>query len=200
MTTHLSEQFWEERYLHGQTGWDMGCVSPPLKAYVDQLPSKDIAILIPGCGNAYEAIYLAQSGFGDVTVVDIASAPLRNLREKLAREQVKNVRLLHADFFDLAGSYGLMLEQTFFCAIDPGLRSAYVQKACELLAPDGVLAGVLFASPFKDDGPPYGGTEQEYRPLFDKKFSIDTMAPCYNSHPKRMGNELFICMHPLKPA
>ena len=196
MTEHLSEQFWEERYLKGQTGWDMGIVSPPLKAYIDQLETRDISILIPGCGNAYEAVYLAQNGFSSVTVVDIAAAPLRNLQEKLEQGQVEGVRLLHADFFGLQGGYDLMLEQTFFCALDPELRKKYVQKTFELLAPDGTLAGVLFASQFADEGPPYGGTEQEYRALFSERFAIDVLAPCYNSHPKRMGNELFIRMRP----
>jgi hypothetical protein len=33
-------------------------VSLPIKAYIDTLKDKDIAILIPGCGNTYEAAYL----------------------------------------------------------------------------------------------------------------------------------------------
>ena len=199
MAKHLSEQFWEEKYLNGQMGWDMGVVSPPLSAYAAQLNDRDCSVLIPGCGNAYEALYLARSGFSDITVVDIATAPLRNLREKLESANLNHVRLLHANFFELQGRFDLMLEQTFFCAIDPVLRRQYVRKAAELLAPDGVLAGVLFATHFADEGPPYGGTEPEYRSLFAKAFTIDTMTPCYNSHPKRMGNELFIRMHPLRP-
>jgi len=196
MADHLSEHFWEEKYLNGQTGWDMGVVSPPLSAYVDQWKNKNSAILIPGCGNAYEALYLARNGFRNVTVVDIATAPLKNLREKLESDRLSWVRLVHANFFDLKGSFDLMLEQTFFCAINPVLREQYVLKAARLLAPGGVLAGVLFATHFADEGPPYGGTEKEYRRLFSKRFSIDTLAPCYNSHPKRLGNELFIRMHP----
>jgi hypothetical protein len=34
--------------------------------------NKDIAILIPGCGNTYEAAYLLEQGFTNVTVIDIA--------------------------------------------------------------------------------------------------------------------------------
>ena len=71
-----------------------------------------------------------------------------------------------------------------------------MRHACELLSPDGVLAGVLFASHFEKEGPPYGGTAEEYRVLFSRHFVIDILAPCHNSHPKRMGNELFIRMHP----
>jgi hypothetical protein len=29
----------------------------PIKNYIDTLKDKDIAILIPGCGNTYEAAY-----------------------------------------------------------------------------------------------------------------------------------------------
>jgi len=202
MTEHLSEQFWQERYLNGQTGWDMRVVSPPLQAYIDQLESKGLSILIPGCGNSYEAIYLAERGFRDITVVDIAAAPLKNLQQKLEQVPMQRVRLLHANFFDVQGAYDLILEQTFFCSLNPRLRKRYAQKTCELLAPGGVLAGVLFASHFADEGPPFGGTAPGYRRLFLDWFSIDTLAPCYNSHPKRQGNELFIRMHPLgnRPA
>jgi hypothetical protein len=41
------------------TGWDLGLVSPQLKI-IDTLKDKDIAILIPGCGNTYEAAYLLE--------------------------------------------------------------------------------------------------------------------------------------------
>jgi hypothetical protein len=44
----------------------------PIKNYIDTLKDKDIAILIPGCGNTYEAAYLLEQGFTNVTVIDIA--------------------------------------------------------------------------------------------------------------------------------
>ena len=47
MTDFLSKEYWEERYATGETAWDMGIVSPPLKAYFDQLTNKDLSILIP---------------------------------------------------------------------------------------------------------------------------------------------------------
>jgi hypothetical protein len=53
------------------TGWDLAwCL--PIKNYIDTLKDKDIAILIPGCGNTYEAAYLLEQGFTNVTVIDIA--------------------------------------------------------------------------------------------------------------------------------
>jgi hypothetical protein len=42
----------------------------PIKKY-RYFKDKDIAILIPGCGNTYEAAYLLEQGFTNVTVIDI---------------------------------------------------------------------------------------------------------------------------------
>ena len=56
-------QYWQNRYLENSTGWDLGDISPPIKAYIDQLNNKNIKILIPGAGNAHEAEYLHNQGF-----------------------------------------------------------------------------------------------------------------------------------------
>lgn len=42
------ENYWTERYGKGETGWDIGHVSTPIKEYVDQLEDKELKILIPG--------------------------------------------------------------------------------------------------------------------------------------------------------
>ena len=63
MTEFLSADYWNERYLNNASQWDLGAVSPPLKKYIDQKLNKDLAILIPGAGNSYEAIYLMEQGF-----------------------------------------------------------------------------------------------------------------------------------------
>jgi hypothetical protein len=41
-------------------------------------------------------------------------------------------QLLEADFFDLKGTYDLILEQTMFCAIDPQSCMEYAKKTAEL--------------------------------------------------------------------
>jgi len=35
MTEILDEQYWNNRYINNETGWDLRQVSPPLKAYFD---------------------------------------------------------------------------------------------------------------------------------------------------------------------
>jgi hypothetical protein len=59
----LDAEFWEQRYRSNQTGWDIGASSTPLKAYIESLKDKSLSILIPGCGNAYEAECLIELGF-----------------------------------------------------------------------------------------------------------------------------------------
>jgi len=190
----LDKEFWDGLYTAGVTGWDLGAVSPPLQAYIDQLPDKNIRILIPGCGNAWEAAYLAENGFRNVTLIDIAPTPVKKTRELLGEK----VTVVEGDFFDLEGQYDLILEQTFFCALDPALRERYVLKMTALLAPGGMLAGVLFNTKFEKQGPPFGGTAEEYRHLFSGHLEMITMEPCYNSVKPRMGNELFIQFKTLK--
>ena len=74
----LNDNYWSERYKNNQSRWDIGQVAPALKAYFDQLPDKNISILIPGCGNAYEAEYLLKQGFTSVTLADISLKTLPN--------------------------------------------------------------------------------------------------------------------------
>lgn len=190
-----SSGYWNQRWLEGQTGWDIGYASPAIVEYMRQYPDKAAAILIPGCGNAYEAKALADMGFTNITLIDIAPALVASLQEQLKAE--RGIRIICGDFFEHEGLYDLVLEQTFFCALDPQLRSRYAAHMTSLLKPRGKLAGVLFNCEFEKEGPPFGGTEQEYRALFSPFFDIKKMEPCYNSIAPRMGAELFIRLQQL---
>jgi SAM-dependent methyltransferase len=178
--------YWDKQYETGDTPWDMRQVSPPLKNYFDQLHNKKYSILIPGCGNSYEAAYLLDQGFTDLTLVDISEVLTTDLKRKFGDRLV----LITADFFAVTGQYDLIVEQTFFCALDPALRPAYIEKMYSLLRPGGKLAGVLFDREFQG-GPPFGGNRAAYERLLEKRFTLRTMAPCYNSIRPRAGTELF---------
>ena len=188
---YLNKQYWQQRYLNHQTGWDLGGVSPPIAAYADQLGHKDLKILLPGAGRGYEAEYLFRNGFEDLTVVDIAPYPLEKLRERLPSDFPIS-RLVVTDFFKFQeGPFDLVLEHTFFCALPPGLRPRYAEKMASLLKPGGTLAGLLFNFPLAEDGPPFGGSEEEYLRLFEPFFEIRVLEEARNSIPPRAGRELF---------
>ncbi len=191
MATSLDPAYWNNRYRNAETGWDIGYASPPLTAFFDQLTDKHTRILIPGCGNAYEVSYLLEKGFQHITVIDIAPDLTASLQKKFAGHSGKELTILTGDFFDLRGSFDLIVEQTFFCALDPKLRQAYAAKMYELLAPQGMLAGLLFNRSF-EGGPPFGGDKASYEKIFAPYFSRIEMEPCHNSIPPRQGSELFI--------
>lgn len=184
-----NEGYWAQRYKEEMTGWDIGAISTPLKYYIDQIQDKSIRILIPGGGNAHEAEYLFNNGFKNLYLNDIARQPLANFKTRVSSFPDSN--LLLKDFFDVQQQFDLILEQTFFCALPVTERTAYVEKMYELLLPGGKLAGVLFNTHFEKDGPPFGGSREEYITLFSKKFYIKTLENCYNSISPRQGNELF---------
>ncbi|GGD91301.1 SAM-dependent methyltransferase [Planktosalinus lacus] len=186
----LNKDFWEERYQAQKTGWDIGAVSEPLKVYIDSLKDTSATILIPGAGNSYEAEYLHNKGFENVDVIDIAKQPLVNFQNRVPDFPKEN--LIQTDFFEFSKTYDLILEQTFFCALDPVLRQEYANKMSTLLNKNGKLAGVLFDFPLTKDGPPFGGSKSEYITYFQNLFNIKTMERCYNSILPRKDTELFI--------
>ena len=186
----LDEQFWDDRYKSENTGWDIGYISTPLKEYFDQLENKNLYILIPGGGNSYEAEYLFKKGFKNVFVVDLSETALSNLLIRIPSFPKEN--LIHSNFFDLKKTFDLIIEQTFFCAINPKFRPQYAKKANALLKQNGKLVGLLFCIPLNEDHPPFGGNKEEYNPYFKPYFNIDIMEPAYNSIKSRLGNELFI--------
>lgn len=189
----IDQSFWETNWQNGTTGWDIGFASPPIVGYMQSFPNKDAAILIPGCGNAYEAVSLVAQGFTNITLIDIAPKAVEKLKRSFDNHPA--VKVYCEDFFQHEGAYDLMLEQTFFCAIPPVMRSAYAVKAADLLRNSGKLAGVLFDRMFEKEGPPFGGSADEYKPLFEPFFEITKMERCYNSIEPRKGYELFIEMH-----
>lgn len=185
----LTSNYWENRYQNNDTGWDVGTITPPLKEYIDQIQNKSIKILIPGGGNSYEFEYLIDNGFTNAYVMDYAKTPLENLKKRIPSKFHKN--LILQDFFTHEDQYDLIIEQTFFCALVPDLRKKYVQKMEALLKDNGKIAGLLFQFPLTEQGPPFGGSKEEYYDLFSKRFNIEKLETAYNSIKPRKNNELF---------
>jgi hypothetical protein len=196
MTQNLGENYWTSRYTNGDTVWDIGYVSPPLKNYFDQLTNKHLRILIPGAGNAYEAEYLLNNGFTNVTVCDLSEIPLNNLKSRVKNHSA--LHLIQDDFFKLSGEYDLVVEQTFFCALDPSLRKNYFLKMAQMLAPGGKLMGLLFNETLNNDRPPFGGNREEYLNYIPATFETIKFETSYNSIAPRSGREVFMLLRKTK--
>lgn len=188
----LTSDYWNNRYIQKETGWDIGYISTPIKEYIDQLKDKSIKILIPGCGNAHEAEYLTQNGFTNVYLVDFSRTALDNFHKRVPNFNQNH--LICNNFFNLNDKFDLILEQTFFCAINPNLRLKYAEQMADLLNENGKLVGLLFNEELNTDKPPFGGNKDEYIKYFTPYFDIEIMDKSYNSIDPRKDRELFIKM------
>lgn len=189
----LTKEYWTERYSQNNIPWDAGIITTPIKEYIDQLTNKDLKILIPGVGNGYELSYLYQNGFKNVYGLDISEEPIVNFKKN--NPDFPENQLIVDDFFKHDNQYDLIIEQTFFCALNKELRPLYAAKMHKLLKENGKLAGVLFSFPLTEQGPPFGGSVEEYQELFSDNFLLKTFETCYNSIKPREKNELFIIFH-----
>lgn len=186
----LDKNFWEERWKTKDTGWDLNGISPALKAYFDAFASKNKSILIPGCGNAYEAEYLLKNGHKNITLIDISPTAVSHLLKRLKKYVGQELTIICGDFFKHTGQYDIIVEQTFFCALEKTRRKDYVQKMKFLLKEDGILAGLLFNKEF-ENSPPFGGSSKEYKKLFQLHFNSIKMKTTQLSVAPRAGTELF---------
>lgn len=186
----LDSDFWDARYKSGETGWDIGEPSRPLKEFIETLSDKGIRLLMPGCGNGHEAAFMHRLGFDNVTLIDIAPLAVSSFKERIPDFPAEKV--ICGDFFEHEGEYDLILEQTFFCALNPSLRHLYAKKMDALLSSGGKLAGVLFGVPMNADRPPFGGSREEYVRYFEPYFIIHRLEKCGNSIAPRMGTELWM--------
>ena len=192
MSLLLNKNFWNDKYVASETGWDVGKLTTPLKEYFDQLNNKKVKILIPGCGNAYEAEYLFKNKFSSTFILDYSEQALTNFINRVPNFSKK--QLLNDNFFDTQGKYDIIIEQTFFCAIDRNRRRDYFVKMHDLLKPNGKLVGLLFDDSLNKNHPPFGGSKMEYKELFDPYFNIKVFETAYNSINSRNGRELFMIL------
>jgi methyl halide transferase len=184
--------YWSDRWSKGETGWDAGKATSPLVRFIDGLSNRELRVLVPGAGSGWEVEYLWRRGFREVQALDVVAQAWDVFHERVPdfpRQQWHT-----ADFFNLEGSFDLIIEQTFFCALDPALRSNYATHMHRLLRPNGRLCGLFFEFPLTQEGPPFGGDRHAYTDLFSDCFNIDVMESCTDSIAPRMGRELWVEM------
>jgi methyl halide transferase len=134
-------------------------------------------------------------GFKNVFVLDWSEEIISEFKKRMPEFPPKHI--INGDFFSHKGKYDLIIEQTFFCAIDRNLRAQYAKKIYNLLKPGGKLVGLLFNHEFESDSPPFGGTELEYRNYFKPFFEFKVFETSFNSIKPRKDRELFIILKKL---
>ncbi|MBC3920596.1 methyltransferase domain-containing protein [Undibacterium sp. CY18W] len=164
--------FWDERFEKNFMPWDKGNVPAALQAFV-QAATQPLHTLIPGCGNGYEAAYLAQAGW-DVTAIDFSPAAVQSARVAIG---VWGRHVIEADFFSYtpAQPLGLIYERAFFCALPPEMRPDIIKRWARLLPAGALLAGYFFhddAQNASTKGPPFTINSNEFRQLMAPFFDM----------------------------
>jgi len=170
-----SSKFWENIYLAGDTGWDLGGPTPVFQKLSETMSPGKICIL--GCGKGYDAIEFSQKGF-EVTAVDFSKTAVYSLKTLALAKNVA-VNVIQDNIFSLIpkyrNSFDYILEQTCFCAINPNRRIEYEKLVYSLLKYSGKLIGLWFPldKSLEEGGPPYGTKVDEVKSIFSNPWKIE---------------------------
>jgi SAM-dependent methyltransferase len=179
--------FWNKRFDEGTTPWAAGGVPQALQQFSAGV-SGTPATLIPGCGHAWEAAWLAAQGW-PVTALDFSAAAIETARDILGDWPGQ---LVQADFFSFTPEkpYELIYERAFLCALPRKLWESYGQRMHDLLTPGGRLIGFFFFSN-EPKGPPFGITPEALDALLSPWFvrEDDQAVNASDSTPVFVGRE-----------
>jgi methyl halide transferase len=190
-----TQEDWQRHYDEDDLGWDLGQVSPP---FVNLFESKTIfpgKTLVPGCGRGHEVIFFAENGF-EVTAVDFSLGAINHLQSTVQERKLK-CEILHMNFFEMDagynGTFDMLIEQTFFCAISPEQRTSYVSTVARALKQGGMLAG-LFYHTGEEGGPPFNTTREDIVKHFSDLFEIRQLTKAEDSAEKRKNKEWLVIL------
>lgn len=177
--------FWNERFEQGFTPWDQAGVLPAFEAFAARHPGE--AVVIPGCGSAWEALWLAQHG-RQVRAIDFSPAAVATARAQLGPQYAHVVE--EADFFAWPPPFtpGWVYERAFLCALPRDFWARYAARMADILPEGGLLAGFFFigATP---KGPPFGIDRAELEALLEPNFTLVEDEPVSGSIPVFAGRE-----------
>jgi len=178
-------EFWDSRYRDHVTPWDKGEAPARLVAFARTLPP-GTRVLVPGCGTAHEAVFLARAGL-DVLALDFSAAAVQAARETAGPFAH---RIVQADFFDfdIGTGFDVFYERAFLCALPRHLWPAYAARAAQVLRAGGCLAGFWFFDD-NDRGPPFGTSNHDLQALLGTGFRQECDEPVTDSLPVFEGRE-----------
>ncbi|WP_345812850.1 methyltransferase domain-containing protein [Paraburkholderia sp. PREW-6R] len=183
-----SPAFWDERFERRFMPWDQAGVPSAFQAFASR--HSGAAVLIPGCGSAYEALWLAGQG-SPVKAIDFSPAAVAAAREQLGAQYAHLVE--QADFFAFEPPFepAWVYERAFLCALPPGRRTDYARRMAELVPKGALLAGFFFFGATRK-GPPFGIERAELDALLTPYFDLIEDEAVNDSIPVFAGRERWL--------
>ena len=185
--------FWESRWIHGQTGWHGSDVNEHLKTHRQVLFQEGSPkIFVPLCGKSLDMMWLSQQG-ASIVGVDFVKNPLNQyfkehgltpnsqITQGIESLRSRNQTLFHANIFDVTldviEPVDAIYDRAALVALSPELREAYVEHCFSLLKPGGTILLITYDSPVADDhGPPFPvrkGTVEKLFAAADECIQLD---------------------------
>ncbi|GKU92307.1 hypothetical protein SLEP1_g6054 [Rubroshorea leprosula] len=155
---------WEKSWEEGATPWDLGQPTPVMVHLHQTGALPKGRALVPGCGSGYDVVAMACPE-RYVVGLDISETAIRTAVElSSSLPNADYFTFLKADFFTWQPTnlFDLIFDYTFFCAIEPDMRSAWAQRISDLLKPDGELITLMFPIGDHVGGPPYKVSVSDY--------------------------------------
>ena len=134
----------------------------------------------------------------EVIGVDISPTAIETCKKDVD-SFIGNLKFIEADFFQTElGTFDLIFDHTFFCAINPQMRNFWGEMMADLIVKDGHLLTIIYPLPLdpenvdKISGPPFEVTFSAYETVLKgsfecvKKWSNENL-PISNE--KRRGRE-----------
>jgi hypothetical protein len=191
----LAPAFWDERFEKGFTPWDRGGVPERLRSFVAAtagvrppgLTPGAPAVLIPGCGCAYELAFLSEAGW-DATAIDFSPVAVAAARQAVGPQW--QGRVVEADFFQYqpAAPLDLIYERAFLCALPRAMWPQVAARWAALLPPGALLAGYFFFDN-NPKGPPFGIAREQLDALLAPHFRCVADEAVSDSMPVFEGKE-----------
>lgn len=181
--------FWEQRYRNGTTPWDAGGVPAAVQDLVASQSATQAGaprVLVPGCGNAWEARHLCELGW-DVLALDFSEAAVAGAAQIMGPWRD---RLMLADFFSFAADapFDIIYERAFLCALPRHRWPDYAARCADLLRPGGRLAGFFYFGG-EPKGPPFMIEPAALDALLTANFERVEDRPVVDSLPVFQGRE-----------
>jgi len=192
--------YWEDRYRLGEDGWEAGAAAPPLARAVEALGNLTVHgdAVVLGCGRGHEARLLAARGANHVVAVDFAPSALAEARRLTeGRTEAPAIEWRAQDLFSLGETdparFGIAVEHTCFCAIDPARRLEWARVVGGILRPGGILVGLFYAHG-KPGGPPFTTSAEEVVKVLESAagLRIESVESPSDSIERRRGIELLV--------
>lgn len=152
MASSMNHKFWQEKWRHKMTHWDLGQAHPLLIEGIDTLKRNrflpdGFSVAIPACGRCHEGAWLADtSPESSVLGYDIEPLAIEQAKSLCSNSNRISLRVLnHFNLpAELEGRFDLVLDRAALCAFPPDKQLDFFTKEMSLVRPGGFYISAPF--------------------------------------------------------